>query len=121
MIAPGDTLLNIDEWNHLYFVLAVDPAANKAALANFTSHWPESPAHRNCTIVYPGEHPWLRRESCVYFHGAMITPLDELQRRADSGRYPHREPLPSSLLHHIQHSALNHPLTPHEVKAALRP
>lgn len=120
MIAAGDTLLGLDEWDHLYFVLMLDAATDQAILANLTSHWPESRRHDYCTVVHPGEHPWVRRNSCVYFRGAMFTPRQELERRIASGRYSQREPLAPHLLERFQRAAIEHPLTPAEIKTALR-
>ena len=120
MIAAGDTLLGLDEWGHLYFVLMLNPASDLAVLANLTSHWPEARSHDNCTVVSPGEHPWVRRDSCTYFRGAMFTPREELDRRIASGRYTQREPLAPHLLNRLQRAAIEHPLTPAEVKTAIR-
>lgn len=120
MIAAGDTLLGLDEWDHLYFVLMLDPASDQAGLANLTSHWPEARGHDNCTVVRPGEHPWVRRDSCIYSRGAMFIPRWELERRIASGRYSQREPLAPRLLNQLQRAAIEHPLTPAEVKIAVR-
>ena len=120
MIAAGDTLLGLDEWDHLYFVLLLDADTDQAILANLTSHWPEARRHDNCTVVRPGEHPWVRRNSCVYFRGAMFTPRQELERRIASGRYSQREPLAPHLIERFQRAAIEHPLTPAEIKTALR-
>lgn len=115
MISPGAALIGIDDWSHLFCVLATDEDAGIAALVNLTAHKPQIHTHRACTVVHPGEHEWIRAACCLYFHGSTLARLDNLAHRAASGRYLCLKPLSQILLFRIQQAAVTSPLTPSEI------
>ena len=115
MISPGAALIGIDDWPHLFCVLATDEDAGIAVLVNLTAHKPQIHTHRACTVVRPGEHEWIRAACCLYFHGSTLARLDDLAHRAATGRYLRLKPLRHALLSRIQQAAITSPLTPSEV------
>ena len=121
MLSSGDALIGIDEWSHLFCVLATDEDAGMAALVGFTAHRPQNWRHRTCAVVHPGEHEWIRANCCPYFHGASLAHLDDLVLQFANGCHLRPKPLHPALLARIQQAAISSPLTPFEVKAVLRP
>lgn len=114
MLSPGDALIGIDEWSHLFCVLATDEDTGIAALVGLTAHKPQNWRHRTCTVVHPGEHEWIRANCCPYFHGATLA----LQLASACHLRP--KPLHSALLTRIQQAAINSPLTPFEVSRLIQ-
>lgn len=120
MISPGAALIGIDDWPHLFCVLATDEDAGIAALINLTAHKPQIHTHRACTIVRRGEHEWIQAACCLYFHGSTLVRLDNLAQHAASGRCLRLKPLHRALLSRIQQAAITSPLTPYEVANLIR-
>ena len=119
-IKPGETLLKQDPRNHLWIVLSYVNAADEIAMANLTTHLPEKADHRSCLIVRPGEHPWVRHDSCVRFREAQLRPLAALIEAKALGKLPQHEDCTPALLRRIQIGTLQSRRVPHEVKDAIR-
>lgn len=102
-------------------VLTAETTAGDVAVANFTTHDPETRrCSETCVVVRPGEHPYPRRDSCISYRHASLTSLEWLRRGVANRTYAMREPLGPQLLSRIRQGALDSPLTPREVKAAIR-
>ncbi len=103
MIRLGDTFEGYDDRRRLYVVLSEPTADNNLALVNLISHYPHLPLHDPaCVIIHPSEHPWIRRESCVFYEGAVLESRLILETDLDSAdlqRHPH---FPPQLLSRIQ-------------------
>ncbi|MCY4390662.1 MAG: hypothetical protein OXE43_01255 [Chloroflexi bacterium] len=118
---PGDTFFGLDAGGHLSMVLTAETPNGDVAVANFTTHDPEiRRCGEMCVVVPPGEHPYPRRDSCISYRHSSLTSLEWLRRGVENRTYTMREPLGSQLLARIRQGALDSPLTPQEVKAAIR-
>jgi len=116
-VKPGETILGFDLGNHLFFVLSVE-VAGLVAVANFTdSSFPSS--DRTC-VAHPGEHPFLTKESCVYYRKAEMVALAPLSRAREEGELKQHQPLSPALLRRIQDGALISRFTARDVQAAVR-
>jgi len=84
MTKPGETVLGVDEGNHLHIVLSTETDAGQVAIANFTTHY-ESHRRRptGCLIIAPHEHPWLRHESVLPMSTPVCSTWSGLIRRYD--------------------------------------
>ncbi len=102
-------------------VLTAETPDGNVAVANFTTHDLETRrCGERCVVVRPGEHPYPRRDSCISYRHASLTSLEWLGRGVENRTYTMREPLGSQLLARIRQGALDSPLTPREVKTAIR-
>ena len=121
VLRPGDTFWGIDREHHLWIALTAPEPDGSIFVANFTSHSPASKTlcDANCTVVHPGEHPYPRRPSCVYYRGShaenQMAILRGIERPFRRG-----EPLSPALLRRVQQGALDSPRTPDDVKDAIR-
>ena len=120
-LSSGDALIGIDQWPHLFCVLATDEDEGIAALVGLTAHRRQNWRHRSCTVLHPGEHEWIRANCCPYFHGARLARMDDLILQPANSCHLRPKPLHPALLARIQQAAISSPLTPNEVKAALCP
>ena len=121
VLRPGDTFWGIDRQHHLWIALTPLAPDGSIFVANFTSHYPSVKAScdERCTVVNPGEHPYPRRPSCIYYRGSHA----ETQREILQGiERPFRrgEPLSPQLLRRVQRGALDSPRAPDDVKDAVR-
>lgn len=103
----GETFLNFDFGDHLWMVLSHPDAEGRIAIANLTTHG-RSPICQmgGCVVVTVGEHSWVKRESCVYYRKADLTPTEPLDRFKETGTLDQSDPLSPELLRRIQHGAL---------------
>lgn len=117
---PGETFIGYDFGNHLWIVLSFPNEQGQIALANLTTHGRSGRCGDHCTVVRPGEHPFVRRESCVHYRKAVLglaAPLDaDRERRTLSMRAP----VGPELLRRIQEGALAAHETEDGFKAAIR-
>lgn len=103
-------------------VLAAEDADGAVVVANFTTHDPDlrPTCGGDCLVVQPGEHPYPRHESCVFFQGAMLTGNRALMTGVAEGAYVQQPPLGPALLDRIREGALESELTAGPVKTAVR-
>ena len=119
---PGDTFFESGKEGHLWMVLTAEASDGTIALANLTTHDLNRRrlCSEQCMIVHPGEHPFVRRDSCVYLDGAYLGNAHWVQQGIDSGINHAWDPLTPQLLERIRREALASLLTPPEVREAIR-
>lgn len=76
-------------------VLTSPTAAGDVAVANLTTHDPErrSLCGDHCVVVRPEEHPYPKRDSCVFYRDAFLTSAALLRRGESKRLYRIGEPL----------------------------
>jgi hypothetical protein len=77
-IGRGTTFMmkhNVNIVMHLSISLN-DPVDNKFVLVNITSI---DPTKETKCIISVGDHPWISKESCVYYAGAQIVSADKVE------------------------------------------
>ena len=118
----GDTFFGLDRVGHLWIVLTTETLSGQVAVANLTTHDPEQrrSCDDECVIVRPGEHPYPRHDSCVFYRDAFLTSFDVLRRGLENRSYMPGDPLTPQLLERVRHGALASPLTDRSVEAAIR-
>ena len=120
-LRPGDTFWGIDRQHHLWIALTAPEPDGSIFVANFTSHYPadKESCDADCTVVNPGEHPYPRRPSCIFYRGShaenQMDILQGIERPFRRG-----EPLSPALLRRVRQGALDSPRTPDDVKDAVR-
>ena len=121
MIELGDTLLRLDYRNHLWIVLSDPDRQGRRALANLTTHDPTDERHSICPlIIAPGEHPWVRHDSCIYFDGVRLDTEDQIIAASARGRLYRHERATPALVRKIQLAALQSNLPTTAFKTAIR-
>lgn len=92
--------------DHL-FAVSLGPAildgygsAPQAVLVSFTSVKPELPYDGAC-VVHPGDHPFLVRDSYVYYRAPRIYPVREVEKRVNDGVWAAHQPCSATLLRRI--------------------
>lgn len=120
-LRPGDTFWGIDRQHHLWIALTAPTLEGSVIVANFTSHYPSDKAScdANCTVVNPGEHPYPRRPSCIFYRGSHAETLQDILQGIERP-FRRGEPLSPALLRRIRRGALDSPRTPDDVKDAVR-
>lgn len=117
----GDTFL-LPRWSegkpHLYVVITTpEPTTNRAACVNITSRKQDS---ETTLILQPGDHPFIDRESVVWYGKAEIldlTLVEALVRmRTDRFICAMREPCSEQLLKRICEGLLESEDVEHRVK-----
>jgi hypothetical protein len=103
--------------NHLWVVVS-DPVMDEArvAVVNFTTYYPFKDG--TCRVV-PGEHPFVRQETCVEFSGCQIVKLGFLEDRLDRKHIVKDVPLSPSLLERIRNAAIESPHSPFDLQTIL--
>lgn len=97
MIEPGDTFLLAfhEEPRHLWIVVAVDRAGGECLLVSLTT----LRNNKDQTVtLQPGEHPFVKRPSVVFYAQPKIWPLAALENAQRDGRAERQEPLSPELL-----------------------
>lgn len=121
MIEPGDTFDGYDERGHLFVVLSQTTTLNEVVLTNLTSHYPDRARHgATCVVVRSGDHPWVRRDSCVYHQRIALVNSSDIDRGLRDGEFRSHPPLTPQLLRRLQDGVLASSLVSPEVKAAIR-
>ena len=120
-LRPGDTFWGIDRQHHLWIALTAPASDGGIIVANFTSHHPSTNAScdEHCTVVNPGEHPYPRRSSCVYYRGIRTENQQDIMGGI-ARPFRRGEPLSHALLRRVQQGALDSDLVPRAVKDAVR-
>ena len=116
---PGETIIGLDFGNHLWIVLSNPTSDGQIALVNLTTHGRGPPCGPACTVLAVGEHPFVTRESCVYFRGAYLNPLAPLIQARTHGTLRQHDALSPDLLRRIQDGALEHRMVARIVKLAV--
>ena len=82
--------------SHLWFILSdpnIDP--DKVLLVNFTALRDDK--DHSC-VVKVGEHPYVRKDTCVNYSGAKVVKISELQQLLASGKIVNHTPATDMLL-----------------------
>ena len=120
-LRPGDTFWGIDKQHHLWIALTNPDQDGSVLVVNFTSHYSanKESCDEQCTVVDPGEHPYPRRPSCIYYRGIRIESQQDI---LDGVERPFRrgQPLSPALLRRVQQGVLDSALVPRAVKDAVR-
>lgn len=99
MTSPGSTFFGYDDANHLWIILSQPDGNGLIALANFTSHWSGQPLHEDCPLIFQrDDHPWIQRETCIYWRGLRLERQTLIADAIESGSLIAREPLSPVLL-----------------------
>jgi len=115
----GETIVGLDMQRHLWVVLSAPDAEGNVAVANLTTHGKPS-CGDFCVVVTPAEHPFLRRDSCVYYRGASLNPVAPLDEYKTRGALNQSVPMPAEVVKRIQDGALASKFTQGVVKDAIR-
>ena len=121
---PGATFVDrsYDPLGHLWIVLSAPAWRGRVAVVNLTSHNPERrDCGDHCLILGPGDHPFVRHESCVYYKRARLRSPRALRAGIAEGGIELHEPLGDDLLFRIQQGALASQVIASSVRAALLP
>ncbi len=70
-------------------------------------------------LLSPGEHPFVRHETCVFYRAAHFSSEHKLDEHRASGVLDLRAPLTGDLLTRIQDGALRSPLANEAVRHAI--
>ena len=89
-------------------------------MVNFTEHRGVQCGQAPCTVVDIGEHPYLVKQSCIYFRGALLNPLAPLERAKNAGTLRQHAPLAAALLRRIQAAVIAHRMVDRVVKLAVQ-
>ena len=117
---PGETFIGYDLGNHLWIVLSFPDEQGRIALVNLTTHGNSSRCGGHCIVVRRGEHPFVRRESCVHYQKATLGDTQPLDADRERRTLRMREPVSAELLLRAQEGALTSRLTKPGFKAAVR-
>ena len=121
MTSPGATFFGYDQANHLWIILSQADQDGRFALANFTSHWSNQASHQDCPLVLQkDDHPWIRRETCIYWRGMRLEREALIAEAIENGRIVTREPLEPDILAQIQQTALDILPETHDARALIR-
>ena len=119
-MTPGETSIGYDWRNHFWIVLSLPTEHGEIALVNLTTHGRSVRCGAHCIVVCPGEHPFVRRESCVHYRKADLGLTALLDAARERRALAVREPISAELLLRMQEGALASRLTKPAFKAAVR-
>ena len=118
----GDTFFGLDHRGHLWIVLTSPNPQGEVVLVSLTTH--DAPRRafcdKRCVIIQPGEHPYPRHDSCVFYRDAFLTDTQLLRRGVDNRTYRVGDPLTAELLERVRQGALDSELTSPDVRRAVR-
>lgn len=117
---PGETFIGYDLGNHLWIVLSLPTERGEIALVNLTTHGRSSRCGTHCVVVQPGEHPFVRRDSCVHYRKAVLGLAAPLNAARNQRTLRTHAPVEPELLRRIQNGALSMHETEPGFKAAVR-
>lgn len=117
----GTTFRGYDPGNHLWLILSLPNQHDYIALANFTSHWTGERLHRACPLILTEhDHPWIVRETCIFWDGAHLSPCTEIADGIRSRALPTEAVATPELVARIQETALRLPDIPPTFRNAIR-
>lgn len=122
-MVPGETFFGFDFGNHLFVVLSNPSTNGLVAVVNFTTHGRSATCanpRTECVTVEPGEHPFIRRTSCMYYRRVELVENGRLDETKERGSLRQHAPLLPALLRRVQEGALNSPYVPDEVIQLVR-
>ena len=67
-------------------------------------------------MLKPGDHPFIQRDSVVYYEGADVLSLHNIQKAMDGKAARWHTPFDSSILKRIQEGLIRSPHTLHRVR-----
>jgi hypothetical protein len=119
-VQVGDTFLipkRGDEFEHLWIVLTEPDDDGNAVCVNVTRKELYSDT---TTVLKPGEHPFISKESVVHYPDAQILNLHKVQKAIDSNPHSYtckaHKPCSDDLFTRIQEGLLDSPHTPKGIK-----
>ena len=113
--------MGMDERRHLWMVLTAEDLDGNVVVANLTKHeLPKRGCSPACVVVRPGDHPWLKRDSCIANQRASLTSMVWLRKGVENGTYSMHAPLEPQLLARFREGVCASLLTSPAVKAALK-
>jgi CTP:molybdopterin cytidylyltransferase MocA len=101
----GTTFLRADSDRHLWIIIsdpAVDP--NQVLIVNLTTV--DDRKEKVC-LLHPGDHPWIRHETCANYGDAVITTVTKLLAAKDGGAIVLQPPLAAAVLQRIRAAAMD--------------
>lgn len=117
---PGETVIGIDQGNHLWVVLSKPTADGDIAIVNFSEHRGADCGQSPCTVIQPGEHPYITKETCVFYRRAMLTSMAGLDEACERGVFRRHSALTAELLERIQRDAVGHRKVDRIVRIAIQ-
>lgn len=98
------------------FILLTDPYPHpesniKSVLLVSLSTLNHKLPHDSTCILYPGDHPFIKKESFVSYQKARIEEADKLIRGVTNGILVHRETLDSAIFARVCYGLMQSPLT----------
>lgn len=120
-MSPGEAFVGFDIGGHLWFVLTGPDAEGRVVVVNITTHG-RSPicARGDCFVLAPGDHPFITRESCVYWRGADFAEDAALEAARERRTLDLRPPLPPKLLREMQQRVADSPYVSDRVRRVVR-
>ncbi len=104
------------ETEHLWVLITrPDPTTHEAIMVNVTTQRPHSDT---TTILSPGEHPFIKQPSVVFYSDARAVDTRLLDAAVQSGAYRGHTAFDPSVLARIQAGLATSPFTPRKIKAA---
>lgn len=116
----GETFVGYDSGNHLWVVVSVPTERGEIAIVNLTTHTRRRGCGDHCVTVGPGEHAFVRHESCVYYREAVLRPVQPFIEEKAHSRLRQWEPFSPELLRRVQEGALASPIPDIDFKDAVR-
>jgi hypothetical protein len=105
----------------LWIVLTDADEQGMVAVVNLTTHGVSPVCQRgDCLVVLPGEHPFVRKESCLFWRQATLAVAAQLDRARERRLQRAWEPLEAGLLRRVQEAVANSPLVADRVQRAVR-
>ncbi len=101
----GATFLFVALDIHLWIIISdpsIDP--DNVLIVNLTS-W-ASGKDQSC-VLRPGDHPWIRHDTCVNYQDSQITTLKKLIAARDGRALTLNAPIDSAVLKRIRDCSLN--------------
>jgi hypothetical protein len=87
------------------WILISDPTVDpdQVLIVNFTSV--DDRKEKVC-LLHPGDHPWIRHETCVNYADAVVTTVSKLLAAKDGGAIILQELLSAAVLQRIREAAM---------------
>ena len=122
-LCAGATLLmpSGNEGDHLYIVLNdpcrfEDRGSNLWVLLVNLSSVREGVPYDDTCLLEPGEHPFVRHRSFVFYRNARIGPESHVLQLTQNGLFKPNDPTPTEIFQRIKSGLYNSPHTKREFK-----
>ncbi len=104
------------ETEHLWVLITQpDPGSFQAVMVNVTTQRPHSDT---TTILLPGDHPFIRQPSVIYYADARLVDVRDLDAALERGMFRGHEPFDSGVLKRIQAGVETSDFTPNKVSSS---